>query len=59
MEENKLIPENDMQELWERMGRMYAAMSYIETARFPDTDVIYVMLGGDPDELFDKKNGNV
>ena len=32
MEENKnkLIPENDVQEAWERIGRMYAAMAYIE-----------------------------
>ena len=48
MEENKLIPENDQQELWERAGRMYAAMTYMENEKFPDVKIIYIMLGGDP-----------
>ena len=61
MEENKnkLIPENDVQEAWERIGRMYAAMAYIENDRFPNTDVIYTMLGGDLNVLFAKRNSSV
>ena len=58
MDENKLVPENDAQELWERIGRMYAAMAYIETEKFPDHKIIYVMLGGDPDVLA-KKNDSL
>jgi len=56
---NKLIPENDVQEAWERIGRMYAAMAYIENDRFPNTDVIYTMLGGDLNVLFAKRNGSI
>lgn len=51
MDENKLTPENDMQELWERMGRMYAAMTYIETEKYPDVKIIYAMLGGNVSDL--------
>lgn len=49
MDEKKLIPENDQQELWEKAGRMYAAMTYMENEKFPDVKIIYIMLGGDPD----------
>lgn len=49
MEEKKLIPENDQQELWEKSGRMYAAMTYMENEKFPDVKIIYIMLGSDPD----------
>ena len=49
MDEKKLTPENDLQELWERAGRMYAAMTYMENEKFPDVKIIYIMLGGDPD----------
>lgn len=49
MAENKLIPENDVQELWERIGRMYAAMTYMENDKYPDVKIIYIMLGGSPD----------
>ena len=59
MDEKKLTPENDVQEAWERIGRMYAAMAYIENERFPKDEVIYTMLGGDLDVLFAKRNGNV
>lgn len=58
-DKNKLTPENDTQELWERIGRMYAAMAYIENERFPKDEVIYSMLGGDLDVLFSKRNGLV
>lgn len=47
----RLLPENDMQELWERTGRMYAAMDYIRNEKFPDAKIIYVMLGGDPNDV--------
>ena len=59
MDENKLTPENDMQEAWERIGRMYAAMAYIENERFPKDEVIYVMLGGDLNDLFSKRNASI
>lgn len=49
MDEKKLIPENDLQELLEKSGRMYAAMTYMENEKFPDVKIIYIMLGGDPD----------
>lgn len=58
-EKNKLIPENDTQEIWERIGRMEAAMAYIECERFPNHEVIYSILGGDLSVLFSKKNGDV
>lgn len=51
MDEKKLIPENDIQELWERTGRMYAAMDYIRNEKFPDAKIIYVMLGGDLNDV--------
>ena len=59
MGEHKLVPENDVQELWERIGRMYAAMAYIENERFPNHETIYVMLGGDLSELIYKRNSDV
>ena len=49
MDEKKLIPETDSQELWEMYGRRYAAMTYMENEKFPDVRIIYIMLGGDPD----------
>lgn len=54
MEENKnkLIPENDMQELWELQGRVYAAMEYIKSQAFPDRGVLVAMLGGDPKVIY-------
>lgn len=55
MDESKLISENDNQELWERAGRMYAAMAYIENEKFPDVKIIYIMLGGDPDVTLAKE----
>ena len=56
MDKNRLTPVNDLQELWERTGRMYAAMDYMKTERFPDVNVIYIMLGGDPEDLAWKEN---
>lgn len=49
MDEKKLTPETDSQELWEMYGRRYAAMTYMENEKFPDVRIIYIMLGGDPD----------
>lgn len=48
MDENRLTPENDMQELWELHGRVYAAMEYIKAQTYPDRKVMVAMLGGDP-----------
>ncbi len=54
MDEKKLISENDVQELWERAGRMYAAMDYIKNDKFPDVKIVYIMLGGDPNDVAGK-----
>ena len=51
MDEKKIIPENDLQELWELNGRKYAVMEYIKIANFHDVEVIYAMLGGDKNDL--------
>lgn len=47
----RLIPENDLQELWELNGRKYAVMEYIKNEKFHDVTVIYAMLGGDKNDL--------
>lgn len=52
----RLLPENDMQELWELNGRKYAVMEYIKNEKFHDVTVIYAMLGGDKKDL-DWKEG--
>lgn len=49
--EKKLIPENDMQELWELHGRVYAALEYIKGEQFLSRDILTAMLGGDVKEL--------
>lgn len=49
--EKKLIPENDMQELWELQGRVYSALEYIKYETFLDRKVLTAMLGGDVKEL--------
>lgn len=56
MDNFKLLPENDMQELWELNGRKYAVMEYIKNEKFHDVTVIYAMLGGDKKDL-DWKEG--
>lgn len=48
MDEKKLTPENDLQELWELQGRVYAAMEYIKAQTYPSRQVLIAMLGGDP-----------
>lgn len=47
----RVSQENNMQELWERTGRMYAAMDYIKNEKCPDVNIIYIMLGGDLNDL--------
>lgn len=46
-----LIPENDLQEGWELVGRREAVMSYIECTQYASVETIYVMLGGNIEEL--------
>lgn len=52
MEEKRLLPENDQQELWELHGRVYAALEYLKIQEFPNRKVLVAMLGGDDDGLF-------
>lgn len=51
MEEKRLLPENDQQELWELHSRVYAALEYIKTQEYPNSKVLIAMLGGDDDGL--------
>ena len=57
MYEKILVPENDMQEAWEMIGRIEAVKAYIETDNYPDTKTIYKMLGGDIDYFNSVKQG--
>lgn len=45
------IPENDVQEMYELQGRVYAAEVYIRSVTFPNRDVLLAMLGAEPDEV--------
>ena len=45
------IPENDVQQMFEMQGRVYAAEVYIRSVTFPDRDVLLAMLGAEPDEV--------
>lgn len=45
------VPENDVQEMYELQGRVYAAEVYIRSVTFPDRDVLLAMLGAEPDEV--------
>ena len=45
------IPENDVQEMYELQGRVYAAEVYIRSVTFPDRDVLLDMLGAEPDKV--------
>lgn len=51
MKEKKLLPENDMQELWELHGRVYATCEYVKSVTYPEKDIILSMLGAAPDEV--------
>ncbi len=54
---NKIIPENDTQELWEQNGRVQAVIAYCldeiinNDGRYVNAKAVYTMLGGDPDGL--------
>ena len=45
------IPENDVQQMYELQGRVYAAEVYIRSVTFPERDVLLAMLGAEPDEV--------
>ena len=45
------IPENDVQQMYELQGRVYAAEVYIRNVTFPERDVLLAMLGAEPDEV--------
>lgn len=45
------IPENDVQQMFELQGRVYAAEVYIRNTTFPDKDVLLAMLGAEPDKV--------
>ena len=45
------IPENDVQQMYELQGRVYAACVYIRSVTFPERDVLLAMLGAEPDEV--------
>ncbi|WP_304508952.1 hypothetical protein [Anaerotignum sp.] len=47
----ELLPENDMQELQELNGRVKATLTYIEAAEYPESKVIYAMLGGKKEDV--------
>ena len=48
--ENKLTPENDVQELWELHGRVLAIVEYIKKAKYGlSGEVILAMLGMEAD----------
>lgn len=49
MRDTNLIPENDMQELWELNGRMKAVIAYLKTDTYIKPEEILAMLGGVPE----------
>ena len=51
MNNEKFIPENDVQEMYELQGRVYAAEVYIRNVTFPERDVLLSMLGAEPDKV--------
>lgn len=52
MEEKlELLPENQMQELWELNGRVKAAIQYLNAATYLDRKTLILMLGGDANGL--------
>ena len=44
-ETKKLLPENDMQELWELHSRVYAVIEYVKTEMCIDKRIILAVLG--------------
>ena len=52
MEEKlELLPENQMQDLWELNGRVKAAIQYLNGVTYPDRKTLVLMLGGDANGL--------
>lgn len=52
MEEKlELLPENQMQDLWELNGRVKAAIQYLNVVTYPDRKTLILMLGGDANGL--------
>ena len=45
MRDTNLMPENDMQELWELNGRVKAVIAYLKTDAYVKNEKILVMLG--------------
>ena len=45
MRDTNLMPENDMQELWELNGRVKAVIAYLKTDAYVKNEEILVMLG--------------
>ena len=48
MRDTNLMPENDMQELWELNGRVKAVIAYLKTDTYIKPEEILAMLGGVP-----------
>lgn len=42
---NSLIPENDLQELWEQNGRVKATIQYIKKSDIQEKELLLAMLG--------------
>lgn len=49
MRDTNLMPENDMQELWELNGRVKAVIAYLKTDAYAQKEEILVMLGDVPE----------
>ena len=47
----KFLPENDVQQMFELQGRVYAAEVYIRSVTFPERDILLAMLGAEPDKV--------
>lgn len=49
MRDTNLMPENDMQELWELNGRVKAVIAYLKTDAYAQKEEILAMLGDVPE----------
>lgn len=49
MRDTNLMPENDMQELWELSGRVKAVIAYLKTDAYVKNEEILTMLGDAPE----------
>ena len=50
MRDTNLMPENDMQGLWELNGRVKAVIAYLKTDKFVNAEQILAMLAGGDDD---------